>query len=388
VTARHSGNCSTRQTRPTSWEAKSVTFDGFCSPGIEARLADTGQDDLKKHVVRFYKPTVVKDFVKSMVRDRALQTKQTAAVRQAIVATLGDNLTFASFNVRIPREKFIAALESTCEQNATDAHNTYVAESKDRPRILGVSVIDRLNREYGGNPEGLRSYVIGILAHAKNYLRFNGNEEGRRGPGTFGSKMSALTIILPDSQELPEFRETLRREFSQNAQIAAKEVVKSAGRQSEITLVSLTNLFPARCVEDVSYANERVLALDGVAIIVQEANPLDNLMKDEVAAIFAGAATARRWNVYARDDRSGTYETFRDRVLGSRSLVGTARRFEDSRALTTAVSQDRDGIGFVGLPYAAGAKVLAIGEKGATFLIPNTSTIRTEAYPLSRRLYF
>ncbi len=229
------------------------------SAGMDSRLADNGQDDMKKQVVRFYKPAVVKDFVKSIVRDKAIQTKQAAAVRQAIVALLGDNLTFTSFNVRVPREKFITALESTCEQNATDAHNNYVAESNDRPRILGVSVIDRLNREYGGNPEALRSYVIGILSHAKNYVRFNGNEEGKRGPGTFGSKTSALTIILPDSQELPEFRETLRNEFSQNAQTTAKEITKSTSRQSEITLVTLTNLFPARYLEDVAFLRERYL---------------------------------------------------------------------------------------------------------------------------------
>ncbi len=225
--------------------------------GIDARLADTGQDDLKKQVIRFYKPAVIKDFVKALIRDKTLQTQQTAAVRQALIALLGESLTFTSFNVRIPREKFTTALESTCEQNATDAHNTYVAESKDRPRVLGVSVIDRLQREYGGNPEALRSYVIGILSHAKNYVRFNGNEEGKRGPGTFGSKVSALTIILPDAQELPEFRETLRSEFSQNAQTAAKEITKSAGRQSEITLVTLTNLFPARYLEDVAFLRDR-----------------------------------------------------------------------------------------------------------------------------------
>jgi hypothetical protein len=227
--------------------------------GIEARLVDSGQDDLKKQVVRFYKPGDVKDFAKTLVRDKALQAKQTTAVRQAIVALLGDSPTFASFNVRIPREKFVAALESTCEHNATDAHNAYVAESKDRQRILGVSVIDRLNREYGGNPEALRSYVIGILSHAKNYLRFNGNEEGKRGAGTFGSKVTALTIILPDSQELPEFCETLRNEFNLNTQIAAKEIIKSNERQNEITLVTLTNLFPARYVEDVSFLKERYL---------------------------------------------------------------------------------------------------------------------------------
>jgi hypothetical protein len=227
--------------------------------GIDARLGDSGQDDLKKQVVRFYKPGDVKDFVKTLVRDKTVQSKQAAAVRQAVAALLGDSLTFTSFNARIPREKFDAALESACERNATDAHNAYAAESKDRQRVLGVSVIERLNREYGGNPEALRSYVIGILSHAKNYLRFNGNEESKRGPGTFGNKVSALTIILPDSQELPEFRETLRNEFNLNAQVSAKEIVKSVERQNEITLVMLTNLFPARYVEDVAFLKERFL---------------------------------------------------------------------------------------------------------------------------------
>ncbi len=229
---------------------------GF-STGIDSRLADTGQDDLKKQVVRFYQPVVVKDFVKSMIRDKALQAKQTAGVRQSVAGMLGDNQTFSSFNVRIPREKFVAALESACEQSAVDAHNAFIADSKDRTRILGVSVIDRLNREYGGNPEALRSYVIGVLAHAKVYLRFNGNEEGKRGAGTFGSRVSSLTIILPDSQELPEFLNTLSAEFTSNAQIAAKEVIKTKARQSEITLVSLSSLFPARFVEDVLFLKER-----------------------------------------------------------------------------------------------------------------------------------
>jgi phosphate transport system substrate-binding protein len=136
-----------------------------------------------------------------------------------------------------------------------------------------------------------------------------------------------------------------------------------------------------------SNANEKVLGLDGVAVIVHESNPVDALTKDEVAAIFTGASSGRHWNIYARDDKSGTYDTFRDRVLGGRSLAAGAKRFEDSRALVSAVAQDRDGIGFVGLPYAAGAKVVAISEKNAASLVPNTATVRTESYALSRRLY-
>src|SRR5262249_26718454 len=83
------------------------------------------------------------------------------------------------------------------------------------------------------------------------------NEESKRGAGTFGNRVSALTIILPDSQELPEFGETLRNEFIQNAQVAGKELIKSAARQSEITLVTLANLFPARYVEDVVFLRDR-----------------------------------------------------------------------------------------------------------------------------------
>jgi phosphate transport system substrate-binding protein len=133
-------------------------------------------------------------------------------------------------------------------------------------------------------------------------------------------------------------------------------------------------------------ANERVIGLDGVTVIVNETNPTDSMTKDEVAAIFSGASEVRKWNLYARDDKSGTYDTFKDRVLGSRSLGG-ALRFEDSRALVTAVSRDPDGIGFVGLPYAVGVKVLKISDRGAMSMVPNAMTVRTEAYPLTRRLY-
>jgi phosphate transport system substrate-binding protein len=136
-----------------------------------------------------------------------------------------------------------------------------------------------------------------------------------------------------------------------------------------------------------SNVNEKVLGLDGVSVIVNDANTIDSMAKDQVAAIFAGESSGKQWNIYARDDKSGTYDTFKDRVLGARSLAASAKRFEDSRALVTAVSRDRDGIGFVGLPYAVGVKVLAIAEKGAEPRLPNTMTVRTEEYPLSRRLF-
>lgn len=144
-----------------------------------------------------------------------------------------------------------------------------------------------------------------------------------------------------------------------------------------------------------SPANEHVLALDGIAIIINKDNPVQSLTKEQVAKIFSGEITS--WTqvlssrgqikVYARDDKSGTYDAFKSLVLGNSQLVGTAKRFEDSNALSDAVANDSDGIGFVGLPFIRSAKAVAISESGATPLVPNRLTIATEDYLLSRRLY-
>jgi phosphate transport system substrate-binding protein len=75
-------------------------------------------------------------------------------------------------------------------------------------------------------------------------------------------------------------------------------------------------------------------------------------------------------------------------VLESRKLVSSARRFEDSAALSDAVTNDPNGIGFIGLPYVRSAKAVAVAERGAMPMLPNRFTVATEDYPLARRLYF
>ena len=144
-----------------------------------------------------------------------------------------------------------------------------------------------------------------------------------------------------------------------------------------------------------SAGSEHVLGLDGIAVIVNASNPIRSLTKDQIMRLFSGDATS--WSdvggsggtvkVYARDDKSGTYDTFKSLVLGSKSLVSGAQRFEDSNALSEAVAGDLNGIGFVGLPYVHSARAVSVSEKGASALQPTRLTVATEDYPLSRRLY-
>ncbi|BBH45627.1 phosphate ABC transporter substrate-binding/OmpA family protein [Pseudomonas sp. KU43P] len=142
---------------------------------------------------------------------------------------------------------------------------------------------------------------------------------------------------------------------------------------------------------------EQVIGLDGVAVIVHPDNPLPQLSTRQLALIYAGQI--QRWeqlgvaggdiHLYARDDRSGTFETFKALVLDPHhaELAAKVQRFEASEELTARVVADRQAIGFSSLAAVHGAKVLAIAEGDAPAMLPERPLVASEDYPLSRRLY-
>lgn len=146
-------------------------------------------------------------------------------------------------------------------------------------------------------------------------------------------------------------------------------------------------------------ASEHVVGLDGLAVIVHAGNPMVSMTIERVAEIFSGEVTD--WGqiagglsgpirLHARDDKSGTFDTFDSLVLKAKAkkLSGEAKRYESSTELANAVAADPLAIGFVGLPYVQNNKALGISESETSLaVVPTAFTVGTEDYPLSRRLY-
>ena len=143
------------------------------------------------------------------------------------------------------------------------------------------------------------------------------------------------------------------------------------------------------------------IALDGVAVIVNHSNPLiTQLTVDQISRIFSGEI--KQWSeiggrdgviaLYTRDDQSGTYDTFKSKVLKpyKRALAKEAKRFENSNELVRDLANDPCGIGFVGLPYVdSTVKLLAVQAGNDTRPLAATRlTVKSLDYPLSRLLYF
>jgi phosphate transport system substrate-binding protein len=143
--------------------------------------------------------------------------------------------------------------------------------------------------------------------------------------------------------------------------------------------------------------NPHVLALDGILVLVSPDNPVGELTLDQIAGIFSGQITdwsalgapAGPITVYTRDEKSGTTDTFNALVLGPRNLkfAPSAQRKESSTELSDDVAQDPRAIGFVGFAYLRNAKALAIRTECGISYPPTQFNVKTEEYPLSRRLF-
>ncbi len=140
--------------------------------------------------------------------------------------------------------------------------------------------------------------------------------------------------------------------------------------------------------------SEHIIAMDGLAVILNPNNPIDSLTVAQIADIFTCQITD--WSqlggepgvitLYARDNNSGTFDTFKSLVLNKQPVCQEAKRYEDSELLSAKVAEDKNGIGFIGLAYIGDAKPLGIQECSIVYQ-PTSFSVKSEEYPLARRLY-
>jgi len=144
-------------------------------------------------------------------------------------------------------------------------------------------------------------------------------------------------------------------------------------------------------------ALETAVALDAIAIYVNEKNPLRAISLPALAKIYEGATT--RWSdtggvdrpivLYGRESNSGTYGYFKEHVLGNRDFAAATQTLAGTAAVANAVKGDVLGIGYGGIAYLAGVRALAVKlDDRSPAVAPSLETAEDGSYPVSRLLYF
>jgi phosphate transport system substrate-binding protein len=138
------------------------------------------------------------------------------------------------------------------------------------------------------------------------------------------------------------------------------------------------------------------VARDGLAIYVNESNPLTEISVAQLKEIFTGKLTS--WKdlggpdskiiVYSRENSSGTYVFFKENVLEGRDFSPRAQTMPGTASVVNAVAKEKFGIGYGGAAYAKGIKILKVKKDGGPAIAPDLKTVTEGSYPLARPLFF
>lgn len=132
-------------------------------------------------------------------------------------------------------------------------------------------------------------------------------------------------------------------------------------------------------------------AIDGVAAVVNPANPVSALSKEQLSKIYSGEIV--NWkeaggadapiSLYMREDGSGTRETFEALAIDKIEIAAKSNVVSSNGAMKTAVSQDENGIGYVGIGHLDDA-IKAVVLDGMT---PSQENAKNGSYKITRLLY-
>jgi len=238
-------------------------------------------------------------------------------------------------------------------------------------------------------------------------------EGGQQDPGK-GSRSGAVMIQIKGSDSEVNLVQKLAEEFmaeNPQVQIAVTGGGSGVGIAAIIDgTIDIANSSRPMKNEEIEKARANGIdpvpvrfAVDGIAVIVNEKNPVGTLSVEEIGAIYRGEI--KNWsavgganakiNLFGRQSNSGTYVFFMESVLKG-DYSPEMRNMGGNADIVEAVKSDVTGIGYVAIGYTKegdsirpGLKVLNVSqEKGKPGVTPvELSNITSGAYPITRPLY-
>jgi phosphate transport system substrate-binding protein len=174
-----------------------------------------------------------------------------------------------------------------------------------------------------------------------------------------------------------------------NNQIDIADASRSI-KQTEIDLANDNGINPV----------EWKVALDGISVIVNVNNPLNELSYAQIREIYNG--TVKNWLeiggedgvvvAYGRQSTSGTYVYFNEEVLDEDDYRADKQQLAGNAEIVEAVINDPNGVGYVGVAYAEARKdelkIVSVKKADADIVYqPTSANIASGDYPISRYLY-
>lgn len=146
------------------------------------------------------------------------------------------------------------------------------------------------------------------------------------------------------------------------------------------------------------------VGFDGIAIYVHKQNPIAKITFAQLKDIFGKDGKVTKWSqlgitmpagvsddivVVSRQNNSGTFEYFREDVLGNSNFRGGTLDQSGSKQVVELVSKTPGAIGYSGLAYASPqVRMVPVAKTDADQPVsPSIDTVLDHSYPISRPLF-
>ena len=135
-----------------------------------------------------------------------------------------------------------------------------------------------------------------------------------------------------------------------------------------------------------------VVARDGIAVIVNEKNPISAIQVSQVAQVFSGdiltwptgPSAGKNILVVSREDGSGTRNAFEAMAMNQLRVTRTALIIPGEAALVDYIAQHPEAIGYASM----GALTPQVRALAVDDVLLSPETVETQTYPFVRTLTF
>jgi len=199
---------------------------------------------------RLFDQNAIGAVMKAVLVDEASQVARTQRVRQSIIDLAGTEVdAFDQLLQSLSLGSIIGRLSQESAQIVELAHAEISATLQP---VLHVNIVERLQKKYDANPNGLRAFVKELYDEAGSMLTFNKSEVDRTVSNNLGGSqgtMQTVGVFIPECANQNVFRGGLERLFEDEKHPTSDTKVATGSLSNQIVIMKVTSLMPARFVE-------------------------------------------------------------------------------------------------------------------------------------------
>jgi hypothetical protein len=199
---------------------------------------------------RIFDQNAIASIMKALIVDEASQAARTQRLRQSIIDMAGTDVD--SFDKLAQGVSLGSIISRLSQESAQIVEMAHAEIAKTLQPVLHVNIVERLQKKYDANPNGLKAFVRDLYDEAGSMLIFNKTEVDRMVANNAGGsqgRTQTIGVFLPECENQKEFRANLATLFNDQKDPASDTKVAVGKLSNQIVMMKIASLMPARFVD-------------------------------------------------------------------------------------------------------------------------------------------